>query len=515
MKKRTCEILLLCLVVFARNSDGQEPKRSGRITISPETTVLTEPLDDQGYVDYLAAMNNRVRQGVTQENNAAVPLRQLLGLRELRPALESEYFKMLGIDPPAEGDPRLVTQSDLLREHPQTAHNVMLGEFNSATSGPWKAKEYPVAAEWIRRNETTLGLVRQAVRRTHFYTPLLSESGRLFDVLLPDTQNSRSFARLLAADAMLNLGNGNHGAALDDLLAMHRLAGHVGNGVTIIDVLVAFAIRSMAFRVEEQYLNAARPNAARRAFWDQKFATVRTVRPIADVFDEAERYMFLDSVCGIERGLDLARLLGGIAMIDDAPAEPADPIARGAHEMVRKKLMAASVDFDQMLRDANAEYDRVRAMLAMKDPVARRKAFAEFEAAMQERREKTTNLGFAALLLSDKQLTPYLRDTLLVMLVPAIKASRTAETMDHARREVAGTAWALSAHYAQHKSFPQNLEQLVPRYLSSVPADPFNGKPLRYAVRGDSCVVYSVGRNLIDDGGQNARQNDIVLELRR
>lgn len=65
----------------------------------------------------------------------------------------------------------------------------------------------------------------------------------------------------------------------------------------------------------------------------------------------------------------------------------------------------------------------------------------------------------------------------------------------------------------------ETLEDLVPDYLPAVPRDPFDGAPFRYsAERG---LVYSVGENLVDDGGTDGRQQgrrrakDILFELER
>jgi hypothetical protein len=51
--------------------------------------------------------------------------------------------------------------------------------------------------------------------------------------------------------------------------------------------------------------------------------------------------------------------------------------------------------------------------------------------------------------------------------------------------------------------FPDQLEQLVPDYLPSVPHDPFDGQPLRIYSREDKFAVYSVGMDGKDDGGKD------------
>ena len=51
-------------------------------------------------------------------------------------------------------------------------------------------------------------------------------------------------------------------------------------------------------------------------------------------------------------------------------------------------------------------------------------------------------------------------------------------------------------------ALPDSLAQLVPKYLAAVPEDPYDGKPLRYKkLSPKGYVVYSIGRNRLDDGG--------------
>ena len=60
---------------------------------------------------------------------------------------------------------------------------------------------------------------------------------------------------------------------------------------------------------------------------------------------------------------------------------------------------------------------------------------------------------------------------------------------------------ALELYQRQHNRYPDSLEDLSPRLLPSIPLDRITGSALRYRVNGDQAVVYSVGQNLVDDGG--------------
>lgn len=65
----------------------------------------------------------------------------------------------------------------------------------------------------------------------------------------------------------------------------------------------------------------------------------------------------------------------------------------------------------------------------------------------------------------------------------------------------ADTLIATQRYRLKHKNFPDELTQLVPTFLPSIPIDPFSGQPLIYVHTADSATVYSVGKNQKDDGG--------------
>jgi hypothetical protein len=60
---------------------------------------------------------------------------------------------------------------------------------------------------------------------------------------------------------------------------------------------------------------------------------------------------------------------------------------------------------------------------------------------------------------------------------------------------------AITLYQKQHGAPPERLDALVPEFLPEVPADPFDGKPLRYARTVSGWKIWSVGFDLKDDGG--------------
>jgi hypothetical protein len=79
-------------------------------------------------------------------------------------------------------------------------------------------------------------------------------------------------------------------------------------------------------------------------------------------------------------------------------------------------------------------------------------------------------------------------------------ASIRADTRAIAARRVTRTALAFALRVAETGSAPASLADLVPEFLARVPADPWDGKPLRYAA-GPPAKVWTIGEDALDDGG--------------
>jgi hypothetical protein len=70
------------------------------------------------------------------------------------------------------------------------------------------------------------------------------------------------------------------------------------------------------------------------------------------------------------------------------------------------------------------------------------------------------------------------------------------------KREMMLAAIALKRYSLAHGRLPDRLDDLVPRFLQSVPTDLFGGTPLHYRRRSeDTFLVYSVGLDGVDQGG--------------
>ncbi len=97
-----------------------------------------------------------------------------------------------------------------------------------------------------------------------------------------------------------------------------------------------------------------------------------------------------------------------------------------------------------------------------------------------------------------------LRHILTYLYTPAVGAVIDTGERTIQQRDALLTAIALVLYHRRHDAWPKRLEQLVPGLLPEVPPDRFDGHPLRYVVRDNRPLLYSIGNDYHDDGGRSS-----------
>lgn len=96
---------------------------------------------------------------------------------------------------------------------------------------------------------------------------------------------------------------------------------------------------------------------------------------------------------------------------------------------------------------------------------------------------------------------PYYR-TLVRMALPSIASVASKMGDSQIRIDAAKTGLAAYRYQLHHGRLPASLAELVPEFLPAVPTDNYSQTPMIYRKEHTSFLVYSVGRNGRDDGGQ-------------
>jgi hypothetical protein len=487
--------LLLSLLLPA------EDRPAPKLPLGQETTYVGGPLDQDGYVDYEAALNDRLGQGITPQKNANVLLWKALGpTPEGGRGMPVEFFKRLGMEPPKDGA-YFISMGHYLRDHvklDREQYNDVLEQQGRAGARPWAAKDYPHVAAWLKANEKQLDLVVEATRRPQYFNPLVSHPtekgpGALLGALLPSVQKCRELASALTARAMLRAAEGKFDQAWQDLLACHRLGRLVGRGATLIEALAGIAIDQIASNADLAYLESANLTSRQALDRLKDLQAQPPMPPLADKVNLAERFMFLDTVQLVRRR--------GIGMMEALSGGP----PKGASPEELKAL--ARVDWAPALRNGNRWFDRLAAALRLKARADREAALNKIEADLKAlKKEAVEPANLAKLDLGkgppDKRAGKAIGDVLIGLLMPATRKVQSAYDRAEQVQRNLRVAFALAAYRADRGRYPAKLDELAPKYLAAVPGDLFSGNALIYRPSEKGYLVYSVGVNGKDEGGR-------------
>jgi formylglycine-generating enzyme len=523
-------------VALAASPARPASRFDGRITISRETTRILGPLDKEGHVDYLAALNQHCSLGVTPENNAAIPVWQALGPGPLAVGTEERFYHMLGIKPlPGEGI-YFTTLDEYAVAHKQgtvakDGKIISLWDrYEAGLQRPWSAEEFPLLAAWLKANEVPHGKLLEAATRSRYYSPLLNAdaSSCVLTALLPDAGSLRECGRLLAARAMLRLNDGRPELAWQDVIACHRLARLCGQGPFAVQQLVARRLHQLACRATAAMAAHGGLDPKLAA---QMLADLDALPPLpksAEVLNIGERCGFLDMLGRTARGgpRELRRVVATINQLsgsaDNHDSKPSD-----FKDSPDRWVQNESVDWDLVAMFGNRWFD----MLAhVSEHAPSHSTCTGTHMAMDSQlRELTDSLAgggtskkYALGILFLGNVLPQVKSfdmfgVLAGLLTPACSAMDTSEYRAKAELQLARLSLALAIYHCRTGQYPNQLEQLAPAILTAVPLDPFTGKGLHYEAKQGSYVLYSLGPMETDDGGRDRESQppgwNVILPL--
>jgi len=488
------------------------PRVLPKIEVNRATTYLTGPLNADGEVDYVAANEARNSAGATPENNFSVVLWQLMGPKQVNEDVRKLYFERLGIPVPPDDGEYYQTAFDFRQHNFEPASNLEILELEAieiATTEPWTGKSHPWLIPWLRANEYRLDALARASRCSHRYDPYVSEdmsTGMMF-ILLPAENAAPKAVEGLRLRAMYQAGHNKIDAACDDLIAADRIGRRFAQGYTTVSILTGRRIlksTDIAIPVVLQ-LPGLKPEHVRRLRRERRsLPAPKGLLEIAG--DDGDRILALDISQqlrrrGVKAWLDLmdataerpsrAKKEGG----KDEPAPRPNPF-----RLVFDKMLQNDVDWNDVMRDVNKEYDKLVEIARLS--YAERRPKLEY----LEYRTKSTRL---ADILNIDDFTPTAVNVLATQMVLYLNfevVTRLDDTLtDSAARErLTDVALDLAEYRLLYRTYPDRLEQLAAIEGASSRVDPFTERELRYRRNGIGYVLYSLGPNQRDDDGRPA-----------
>ncbi len=471
------------------------------IRISRETTCITEPLAADGLPDYRAALLAMAGPAPPPEENAAAALLQVCWPLGIDRADLPNVCAAIGIpnEPPSE---------PLRAPHKDATSKVTSEMFDAAQERPWTGENLPELEAWLQKNETKIDqLVAASLLPKFWYSmPVVhAPNASMWDSWTPfSLLEARRVTQILLCRAMWHIGEGRHRDAWHDVRAATRLGmlfvAPDGGPQFLVTQLVASAIQSTANKVLTIYLLADPdlPRDVLTEIGEDLDARGAPSSPRDTVV--AERMFVLDMLVFAAR-----RASGG----RHGRAETLGEVLTGDSTL----LIRTSLDWNSLLKCVNDNFDQIDAALQLRTHGERVAALERLDdtrvAAHRDRSEWSQRF---MLFLSRGYRTAAVGESVTedafgvtIWTGPHV---RTQALDDLARTAVALAEWRLDQR-DEASMYPEQLDELVPQYLATIPLDPFSERPFIYERRGSGYLLASVGRNGLYDGG-NDEDGEIV-----
>ena len=507
--------LLAALAAGVVLAAPDEPKKPvPKFKLGKDTTFVDGPLDKDGYIDYEAAVNERLKGKITPETNAVVLLMKCLGPKPEGTELPADFYKTLGIEPPPEKGDYLVGSDKHFAEELKAEDQRAFHDLETRLKQrPWKPEDSLKHAEWLEVNEKPLALAVEASGRTDYFHPITSRRGDNNRGVMAEawlgTFRHREIAALFALRVTHTLSKGNIDDAFADVLTMHRLGRLVSRGGFLIDDIFGILFQLNAHSSELAIFEHGRPTAKQSLAYQSELMKLPPIHAVADKIQFGERLFGLDAIQNCERlGFDIFNY------------------GTGKNEEEIREL-GKKLEFGVLLRSTNAWCDKIVLAMRLSKRPARSAAIDKLMSELEKSNAIVTDRTSLASVLREveafEKLPAKVSERVAQVSVGQsvqsfVKLADAADRAEQIHRNGLLAA-GLAAHFADHKKYPDKLDDLAPKYIAVVPGDAFNEKPLVYKKTDTGYLLYSVGVNGKDNGGQlisdEPRGDDIGVRMPR
>ena len=308
-------------------------------------------------------------------------------------------------------------------------------------------------------NQKVFELLRQATTlRSSRYPTDLSQGHA---ALLPHLGDLRKLVYLLCLKAFVEIERGQSKAAVDALADAFHVADSMAQEPLSISQLVRQACQTVAVSATERVTN-------RISLEEQCLARLDEI--LSTAYDpNASICGFVGERCATIQVFELPDNLGLAPVF--AANEPS---------LLQLRLAQALGQTDRFLVRYIDLTERQIAALSL-PPHERMSVAREIESQASQLRKEYKSPGFFM-----ASLGPFIENDLVNL----------------ARLHVAHVGVAVERYRVAHGALPDHLNELVPAFLETAPTDPYDGQPLRYRRLSPGFVVYSIGKDLSDDGGR-------------
>ena len=317
-----------------------------------------------------------------------------------------------------------------------------------------------IIAGLLQKNQEAIRYLRKAGALDQSRYPIDLTRGHA--ALLPHLSDLRGTVRLLCLEAILHAERGEPQEATEALASAFGVANTEAATPLLLSQMVCRGGQSTALSALERVVNRTALSEAQLTRLSQTVATACDPNAIMRGF-VGERCMVIQALRN-----------PGSTGLGFAPV-----IAQEGPSLLQLHAARAVGMIDRLLVQYIDYVDRFLAALRL-PPEQRLEAVRPLEREHEEMRQAHPALTW---------------------IMPALHRFLRNDLTHLTKLKVASTALAVERYRLANGRLPAELGDLVPRYLKQIPVDPYNGASLKYERHNLGFVVYSIGKDGVDDGG--------------
>jgi hypothetical protein len=316
--------------------------------------------------------------------------------------------------------------------------------------------------------------------------------------------------RLLTIQATLRLHDGDISGAWQDITALYRLGRLESQQPSTVNLLVGYTAHGNATDATMILSQYAGLTASQAKEYLSQLQNLPPMQPYWKICDEMER------CCSIELLMALVDTRKPDATISSAEYdengyvfEP-NPQTRRIFVALKQLLAKKNTDCTKLLLRFNAWWNRLVDACKCSTAVEASVKLNTLLVEARQEAKRTTDLVLSGKPTPVSDMSPEEKAKHIAALagltfwVGMSKNVIYCEKDHQTRENMALITLALAGYRADHQGkYPKTLAELTPTYIDTIPKDMMTGGDFHYKLENGGYRLYSVSRNLKDDGGHN------------
>lgn len=427
-------------------------------------------------IDYLQKATNMVRPLADESQNAANLYNQAIAIYVKPPEVAKDSLQFTDSNEP---------KDDLL---------IVISKKNSVDE--LTETEFELLNKWINENSQAIDLYIQASKKPYCWwnRQFDNEKESLLGIAVLELSSIRQISRLVLWRSRLNFYQSDIDGAFEDLFTLYRTGGLFKGPRTLIEQWVGIAIQDLAVHDAFEIIDSKQMDEQMlQTIWDEFQILVNNC--IFQIDFTCEIFVLMDFIqrAYTDNGRGSGRMTP-IGLQEYITTNFEGPIESSYFFALGVSLISPNrAKITEMVEYLYDSYDE----LAQFTPFSRRQMNIDAELDIEQWPR-----------IKQIRYWPFM------FMVPPYNQVLRLSYRIQADSEALLTVLALQRYKLQYGQYPETLDALVQaKLLEKIPIDPFSDNAFVYRVIGEDFILYSVGQNFTDDGGQIYRYKDGEVRL--